>query len=236
MSEAENDPIVIRPARKQEREALAGLHFRAYHDRFFDPQSRDRQGKPYGAPLAREFPDLARGQNADYFRRYWAGFARGLDDPDPRRRNYCFVAAEAGGRQAIAAFIKGSGAPLKGEMRETFNRAVIAGKPDADECCELASIYCDPQSKYRGLGRSLVETFTRAMLDLGYRGMVTRAYDRNDSPAFFEKLGAQFMGACSIPNDYLTPEGKPATVDIPGVWLYWGREAMEKTAKAAPGS
>jgi hypothetical protein len=68
------------------------------------------------------------------------------------------------------------------------------------------------------------------MLDLGYRGMVTRAYDKNDSPAFFERIGGRIMGKCVIPNDYLAADGGLSSVNIPGVWLYWSRQAMQEAA------
>ena len=120
-------------------------------------------------------------------------------------------------------------------MARLFNEAAKADRSlvPASSCGELASIYCAPDAKYHGIGRRLMAVFARAMLDLGYRGMITRAYVKNDSPAFFERLGAKFMGACPIPNDYLTPEGNVATLEIPGVWLYWTPDALRKIAAEA---
>lgn len=212
--------FIIRKAKQEEWEALADLHYRAYANRFFDEKARDRQGRLYGAPLAREFPVLAAGQNGRYFRSYWEKFSDGFAAPDPRQRNYCFVAEKETG---VVAFVKGSGAPVSGQMKNLFNEAALG---DAEKCCELGSIYCDPGNRYCGAGRRLVETFACAMLGLGYESMVTEAYNKNDSPLFFKKLGAKLMGACRIPNDYLTSEGKLETVNIPGRWLYWDKKMM----------
>ena len=220
----------IRPARANEWPVLADLHYRAYYDRFFDPQARGKDGVPYGAPLAREFPVLAKGQNEDYFRRYWEKFVRNFDN-GLRARNYVFV-AESEGR--IVGFIKGSGKPLDGELKTLFNAASLGDNPDPALCCELGSIYCDPSTKYNGAGKARTAAFTKALYDLGYRTMVTCAYDKNDSPLFFERLGARFAGACVIPNDYLDEQGRTATTDIPGVWLYWDKKAMKGLAAPAP--
>ncbi len=225
--------LTIRAACAADAAMLADLHSRAYAHRFFDPAARGPDGNLYGAPLAREFPVLARGQNRAWFEYYWQGFAASLDDPDPRRRTYCYIAerqrAETGGP---TAFVKGDGAPVSADpdFASLFNRA--AGVPPA-LCGELGSVYCDPAQKYRGAGRALVAVFAACVQRLGYQGMVTRAYDKNDSPAFFEKLGARLMGPCAIANDYLADDGTVATLDIPGVWLYWDRPALADLAAAA---
>lgn len=222
--------LKIRPARANEWPALAALHYRAYYDRFFDPQARSKDGTLYGAPLAREFPMLAAGQNEAYFRRYWQKFVRNLDG-DPRARNYVFV-AECEGQ--LIGFIKGNGKPLEGDLKSLFNAASLGDNPDPALCCELGSVYCDPSSKYKGAGKALTEAFAQTLYALGYRTMVTCAYDKNDSPRFFEKLGARSGGSCAIPNDYLDSGGRTATVDIPGVWLYWNRDAMKGLLTPAP--
>lgn len=214
----------IRPARTDEADVIANLHYRAYANRFFDTNAKDRNGVLYGAPLANDFPVLARGQNEEYFRQYWDGFMKGVNAPDQKARNYCFVATE---NDKPIAFIKGSGAPIGGQMRDLFNRAALGNGAD---CCELGSIYCDPDAKNRGAGRKLVAEYTRAMMGLGYKMMVTEAYAKNDSPAFFEILGARQAGTCSIPNEYLDDAGRLRRVDIPGVWLYWDQKSMNKAA------
>ena len=221
--------LKIRPARADEYPALAALHYRAYYDRFFDPQARGKDGALYQAPLAREFPTLAAGQNEDYFRRYWQKFVCNLDAA-PRERNYVFV-AESEGR--LVGFIKGNGKPLEGDLKSLFNAASLGDNQDPALCCELGSVYCDPRSKYKGAGKALTEAFAKTLYDLGYRMMVTCAYDKNDSPRFFEKLGARSGGKCAIPNDYLDSCGRIATIDIPGVWLYWDRGAMKRLATPA---
>lgn len=214
----------IRAARADEWPVLADLHYRAYYDRFFDKQARGKDGQLYGAPLAREFPELAAGQNKEYFRRYWKNFVRNLDT-GPLEKNYVFIAES---EEGIIGFIKGNGRPIDGDLKSLFNAASLGDNPDPALCCELGSIYCDPRLKYKGAGKALTEAFTKKLYDLGYRTMVTCAYDKNDSPRFFERLGARTAGTCAIPNDYIDGQGRVANVDIPGIWLYWDRQSMKR--------
>ena len=68
--------------------------------------------------------------------------------------------------------------------------------------------------------------FAHCAMQLGYESMATRAYERNDSPAFFKKLGAINAGRCAIENEYLAPDGSIQSVDIPGICLFWDKKAM----------
>lgn len=228
MTDKKQRAFTIAAAKPSNAGALARLHFRAYADRFFSKDARDRDGKPYGAPLAADFPQLEKGQNEAYFRTYWKSFVRKLGEPEARQRNYCFVAWA--GRRPLA-FIKGDGLPVTTDLQ--MRGALRAAFIDAAGCCELGSVYCDPREKYAGLGRALTARFAACAQDLGYDGMITRAYARNDSPAFFERLGARRMGTCDIPNQYLTEEGALETAVIPGVWLYWDGPALAALARTA---
>lgn len=211
-----NNDLNIRKAAAADIERLAAVHFTAYEARFFSQTALGIDGMPYGAPLAVEHPCLALGQDQAYFQRYWRKFAKTMWDGSADE-NICYVATLGG---EVAAFVKGNAGAAAQE-----NFAAIA-LPPAGNIGELGSIYVDPTHKLEGCGKKLMTAYACDLQGRGYEQMVTSAYYKNDSPRFFEKLGAETIGSCDIPNDYIdySQPGNPLAVQIiGGTLLYWGR-------------
>ena len=215
-----NGVDIIR-ARSADADRLGNLHYRAYYNRFFDPNALDNiTGQLYGAPLAVEHPCLARGQDATYFNSYWQKFVQTLWNDSPTA-NLCYVATLGG--QAVG-FVKGNAAPPDAEIFARLTEPTPQGNVG-----ELGSIYLDPAQKRHGYGRDLVTLYALELQGLGYDQMVTSAYYRNDSPRFFEKLGARLIGNCDIPNPYINydkPDNPIEEVTIGGTLLYWDQAAF----------
>lgn len=221
---------IIRPVIQSDLGRVARLAFETYYKRFFCTETINaRTGKPYGGPLAAEFPELATGQNLQWFSDYWTGFMPGLTEPDPLNRNYAFV-AECRESRKILAFIKGDGKSVEGNLYNDLKQAGLIQGVANDEICELGSIYIDFEEQRRGLGRSLTQRYAQAMYQLGYKDMVTRAYAKNDSPDFFRKMGACGQITCTIPNGYYDSNGQKNSVDIPGICLVWTPQNFKKLA------
>lgn len=212
------DEIAIRKATPADCPVLAKIHFAAYYTRFFDANALDIQGNPYGAPLAAEHPTLARGQTQEYFDRYWNKFGSSLWNNN-ERTNLCFVATLSGRE---VGFVKGNAAA-----------ASVADYPVIRDINgnigELGSIYMLPDVKLRGAGQQLVRRYAAELVERGFDQMVTSAYYKNDSPAFFEKMGAKVLGGCDIPNEYIDYDSRDKNIaieNIGGTLLYWSPEAF----------
>lgn len=205
--------ISIRAACAADEEALALLAYKTYFRRYFDRQAKGPDGAEL-AKLSDDFPELEKGQNLQSFQDYWAEFIPNMGNPDPYERSYCFVAVEEE-TQEIIGFIKGDGAAY------------------ADKTCELGSVYILIGRQRGDLGTELVQTYAAAMQNLGYEQMVTRCWEKNDSPRFFNKLGAAFAERCDIPIGYYDAAGKAANTVIPGILLAWNADSFRKLSLAA---
>ncbi len=228
--------VKIREAKPEDAAALANLYCRAYRQRFFDADARGRDGKKYGAPLAREFPELEKGQDADWFRDYTRDFLAATQSGDDAMRNTCYVAETmVDGKPAIIGFIKGSAGPVEEDIYKEVCKKTGTILP-REKWGELGSVYIDPDVQTAGVGRQLVKKWAELMRDSGREAMITRAYAGNDSPYFFAKLGAEDWMKCTIPNGYYAYDDnggrETATVDIPGVCMIWDPGCFDALANS----
>lgn len=193
----EKPALTIRAARPDDLLRLADLHFTAYYARFFSKTATDRNGVPYGGPLGVEFPMLEKGQSPESFMDYWMGFLPRTIPGNPRKDAFCFVATclDEQGDERIIGFVKGYDSGLDQGLRDLLPPE--ARQIPDQNIGELGSIYIDPNARYGMAGRLLTQQCARYLRSIGKTAMVARAYYKNDSPLFFEKMGAETMpGRC----------------------------------------
>jgi len=182
--------FTLRKATRNDEQALATLAYNTYYRRFFCLKTLGRDGKPYGGPLGKEFPELLKGQTQESFEDYWAKFIPGVFSPNPTDANYCFVAEN--GRGQIIGFVKGNGKPVDSASADQ-------AQTSSASTAELGSLYINFDYQQSFAGRLLTQVYARQMACLGYKALVTRAYDKNDSVFFFQKMGATNRGRCLHP-------------------------------------
>lgn len=219
--------IKIRKARLSDLDEIAKLAFDTYYKRFFCTESKDRFGNLYGAPLAKDHPELAQGQNYEWFYEQWKTLLEKAESLDFANKPVIFV-AEA--NNEIKGFVKGMPSPLDSYTYKQFKERNLFQSLDRQYISELGSIYISFDHQDSNTGRLLVQKYSQTMEKLGYKAMVTRCYIKNDSPHFFTKLGAQETVTCTIPNGYFDYNGADRSVkntDIKGVCLAWDREQFK---------
>ncbi len=164
------------------------------------------------------------GQSFQSFQEYWE-----KKKEDSKFR--AFV-AEVDGR--VIGFVKGTFDYV--DCAEDFPQ--IEELQGQRKVCSLGSLYVDSEfRRTQGVGTRLVQEWSRRLLKEkpDCQGMLTDCYWRNNSQYFFNKLGAESIGFCSIPDTYLAEEqdenGRIAlerrVQDISGEVMLWTRERLE---------
>lgn len=247
-----SDNIVIRKAQKSDEEALAKLAYLAYYDRFFNREVTDI----YGASL-RVYPKLIpnekkdTGQSLSTFQEYWKKAMQNLDNSD--QRFLCFV-AEINTPQGkeIVGFRKGYALPLEEEeyrryVKENKKRALIRKRndylgidayndtreiplPPQNKIAGSSSLYIAPDFKRSGLGKRLIKRYAQEVIKLGFEGMMTSCYIKNDSQKFLKSMGGDFFIKCNIPVSYRKEDKTLDICNIEGLMCLWDKKGLEKLA------
>lgn len=247
-----SDNIVIRKAQKSDEKALAELAYQAYYDRFFNREVTDI----YGASL-RVYPKLIpneekdTGQCLSTFQEYWKKAIQNLDNPD--QRFLCFVAEVYTPQgKKIVGFRKGYALPLEDEeyrryVNENKKRALIRKRNDYygintyDDTREISlppqnkiagssSLYISPDFKRSGLGRRLIKRYAQEVIKLGFTGMMTSCYVKNDSQKFLKSMGGDFFIKCNIPVSYRKEDKTLDICNIEGLMCLWDEKTLQKLA------
>jgi hypothetical protein len=216
--------VNIRKAQLSDLDDISKVAYQTYFKRFFCTESTDRLGNLYGAPLATDHPELAQGQNYEWFYDQWKTLLQKATSLDFVNRPVIYVAEVDNN---IKGFIKGVPGPLDKQTYKQFRDKNLFGSLDRQYISELGSIYISFDHQDANTGRLLVQKYSQTMEKLGFKAMVTRCYIKNDSPHFFRKLGAQESILCDIPNGYFKYDGQSKTVqntDIKGICLAWDNE------------
>lgn len=246
------DKIVIRKARREDEAELAELAYRSYYDRFFN----DEVTRKYGASL-KVYPELIpneqkdTGQSRSTFQEYWAKAMPQLDAKE--NRFLCFVAEiQTAQGSKIVGFRKGYAAPLEDAeyqryVNENRKRELIRKKnnyfgittyndirpiplPEKSKIAGSSSLYIDPAYKRYGLGSKLIQRYAQEVLKLGFKGMMTSCYVKNDSQKFLRAQGGDFFIKCDIPVAYKKEDKTTAVCNIDGLMCLWGEESLKKLA------
>lgn len=247
-----SEQIIIRKAKKSDQQELANLAYRAYYDRYFNKATTDRF-----ASSLRGFKNLIpdeknnTGQSKQTFNDYWEKAIKDLDNE--KNQFICFVAVtKTSNGEKIIGFRKGYAAPMdddeyKRYERENKKRKLISKRNDyfgittyndtriiplanKEEIAGSSSLYIDPTQKRSGLGKKLISAYAKELLKLGYKGMMTSCYIKNDSQKFLRAMGGDFSIKCEIPNIYLDNNGNKKIQNIPGLMFYWDKKALIKLA------
>ena len=245
--------IVIRRAEKKDEAALAELAYRAYFDRFFNPKVTDKAG----ASL-RIYPELVpdekqdTGQSLSTFRDYWRKAMPKLDQKDGGFICYVAELKSAKGNR-IVGFRKGYAAPLEEAeyqryVRENKKRLLLNKRndyygidpyddlrpiplPAKEKIAGSSSLYIDPAFKREGLGRRLIQTYAKEVLQRGFEGMMSSCYIYNDSQKFLRSVGGDFFIRCDIPVVYKKQDKSSDIYNIPGLMCLWDKAALQKLAQ-----
>lgn len=247
-----SDNIVIRQAQKSDEESLAKLAYQAYYDRFFNREITD----VYGASL-RVYPELIPneekdiGQSLSTFQEYWKKAIQNLDNPD--QRFLCFVAeVNTPKGKKIVGFRKGYALPLEDEeyrryVNENKKRALIRKRddyfgintyndireiplPPQNKIAGSSSLYISPDFKRSGLGKRLIKRYAQEVIKLGFKGMMTSCYIKNDSQKFLKSMGGDFFIRCNIPVSYRKENKALDTCNIEGLMCLWDEKSLKKLA------
>lgn len=244
--------IVIRKACPEDEAELAELAYRSYYDRFFNDEVTNKYGaslKVYPELIPNEEKDT--GQSRSTFREYWAKAMPQLNAKE--NRFLCFVAevqTQEGSR--IVGFRKGFAAPLEEEeyqryTKENRKREIIRNKnnyydittyddlrsiplPQKNKIAGSSSLYIDPAYKRFGLGSKLIQRYAQEVLKLGFKGMMTSCYVKNDSQKFLKAQGGDYFIKCNIPVTYKKEDGTSAICNIDGLMCLWGEDSLKKLA------
>ena len=247
-----NDGIVIRRAERKDEQELAELAYIAYYDRFFNDAVTDK----YGASL-KVYPELIpdeekdTGQSRSTFADYWRKAMQRLDAPE--NPFLCFVAeAQTPSGPKIVGFRKGYAAPLEPEefelyQKENIRRSILRKKyayqrrnvdedlrpinlPDYDKIAGSSSLYIAPEYKRMRIGERLIRRYAQEVLKMGFEGMVTSCYVKNDSRYFLQSMGGDNFIPCPIPCTYRKPDKSLGICNIDGLMCLWDKEGLQKLA------
>lgn len=249
------DGIVIRRAVRADERELAELAYTAYYDRFFNDAVTDK----YGASL-KVYPELVpdeekdTGQSRSTFADYWRKAMRRLDAPE--NPFLCFVAeAQTPAGPKIVGFRKGYAAPLEPEeyelyQKENVRRGILRKKyayqrrnvdedlrpinlPAYEKIAGSSSLYIAPEYKRMRIGERLIRRYAQEVLKMGFEGMVTSCYVKNDSRYFLQSMGGDNFIPCPIPCTYRRPDKSLGVCNIDGLMCLWDKTALQKLAGTA---
>lgn len=250
-----NGGIVIRRATRNDEQELAELAYAAYYDRFFNDAVTNR----YGASL-KVYPELIpdedkdTGQSRSTFADYWRKAMQSLDNQE--KPFLCFVAeAQTANGLKIVGFRKGYAAPLEAEefelyQKENIRRSLLRKKyayqrrnvdenlrqinlPAYDKIAGSSSLYIAPEYKRMRIGERLIRRYAQEVLKLGFEGMVTSCYVKNDSKYFLKSMGGDNFIPCPIPCTYRKPDKSLGVCNIDGLMCLWDKEGLQKLAGTA---
>lgn len=250
-----NGGIVIRRATRKDEQELAELAYTAYYDRFFNDAVTDRFGaslKVYPELIPDEEKDT--GQSRSTFADYWRKAMQKLDAAE--NPFLCFVAeAQTPEGPKIVGFRKGYAAPLEREeyelyQKENIRRGLLRKKyayqrrnvdedlrpinlPDYGKIAGSSSLYIAPEYKRMRIGERLIRRYAQEVLKMGFEGMVTSCYVKNDSRYFLQSMGGDYFIPCPIPCSYRKPDKSLGICNIDGLMCLWDKEALQKLAGAA---
>ncbi len=248
------DGIVIRRATRNDEKELAELAYVAYFDRFFNDEVTNK----YGASL-KVYPELIpdekkdTGQSRSTFADYWRKAMKNLDNP--QRPFLCFVAeVQTSQGPKIVGFRKGYAAPLEPDEyalyeKENTRRAILRRKyawqgrvseedlrpinlPAYEKIAGSSSLYIAPQYKRMRIGERLIRRYAKEVLRLGFEGMVTSCYVKNDSRYFLQAMGGDYFIPCPIPCTYRKADRSLDVCSIDGLMCLWDKPALQKLAGA----
>lgn len=247
-----NGGIIIRRATRKDEQELAELAYTAYYDRFFNDAVTDK----YGASL-KVYPELIpdeendTGQSRSTFAEYWRKAMQRLDaDKEPF---LCFVAeAQTPDGPKIVGFRKGYAAPLEREefelyQKENIRRSLLRKKyayqrrnvdedlrfinlPAYERIAGSSSLYIAPEYKRMRIGERLIRRYAQEILKMGFEGMVTSCYIKNDSRYFLQSMGGDNFIPCPIPCSYRKPDKSLGICNIDGLMCLWDKDALQKLA------
>ena len=244
--------ITIRKARREDEAELAELAYTAYYDRFFNDEVTNK----YGASL-KVYPELIpdeekdTGQSRSTFRDYWkqAMTKLGADNG----RFLCFVAgASLPEGKKIVGFRKGYAAPLEDKEYERYEkenkiRLLMRRKnaylginayndlrpiplPAKNKIAGSSSLYIAPEYKRAGIGARLIQRYAQELIKMGFEGMMTSCYIKNDSQKFLRAQGGDYFIRCDIPVVYKKADGSSAVRNIDGLMCLWDAAGLRKLA------
>lgn len=247
--------LVIRRATRNDEKELAELAYVAYFDRFFNDAVTDK----FGASL-KVYPELIpdeendTGQSRSTFADYWNKAMQNLNNP--QKQFLCFVAEiQSSEGSKIVGFRKGYAAPLEPDeyalyQKENTRRSLLRKKyayqrrnvsedlspinlPAYEKIAGSSSLYILPQYKRMRIGEKLIRRYAQEVLKLGFEGMVTSCYVKNDSKYFLQAMGGKNFIPCPIPCSYRKPDKSLDICNIDGLMCLWDKEGLQKLAGTA---
>jgi predicted N-acetyltransferase YhbS len=235
---------IIRAAKAEEFDSiLPTLAAIAYQDRFFNEESvarsgamiLEREGICFPEPKKEEFleysgslsvpfsvlkPQISgAGQSLLSFAKYWQEKKQDFLD-----EKFKVFVAEIDGQ--IVGFVKGN----FDYVDCTADFPEISELNGQQQICSLGSLYVNPNfRRTQGIGTKLVQKWISELLKEkpDCQGMLTDCYWRNNSQYFFNRMGAESIGFCDIPDSYLDEYLKRQTQNIVGEVMFWTREKLD---------
>ena len=102
--------------------------------------------------------------------------------------------------------------------------------PAKNKIAGSSSLYIAPEYKRAGIGARLIQRYAQELVKMGFEGMMTSCYIKNDSQKFLRAQGGDYFIRCDIPVVYKKADGSSAVRNIDGLMCLWDAAGLRKLA------